>query len=292
MSGFLSKATLTILLSAPILLTGCGGGGDGAGSSSGENITTTPAAIDTNNVQEIAKAAGESLQVADIPNAFPIGISVDNNVNIILIDATRAATQASLLPAGVDATASFCSSGSADMTVSGTTAVNATVVFNNCTMLDAPTLTVTGTFKMHFDNINDTTGTSGFSFNFTNFKVTDSTSNTTTTMSMSMDCPTGVNSCVVSSDFVGADGVTHRVNNFNITGDATFGFNGTATFYHGTHGRISITANNITYGACGTYPDGGAISFSSSDGSSGTATFNANCTVSGTWNDGVSSGSF
>jgi len=111
-------------------------------------------------------------------------------------------------------------------------------------------------------------------------------------LNLTVDCPTGATSCSFSAEYTGADGVTHRVSEFNFSGNASFGFNGTATFFHGTYGGTRITATNITYGACGTYPDGGTIAFSSSDGSSGTVTFNSNCTISGTWSNSAGSGSF
>ena len=108
---------------------------------------------------------------------------------------------------------------------------------------------------------------------------------------MTMIC-TDAFSCTYNSDFVGTDGTTHRIADFNIFGNATDGFNGTATFYHGTFGSVSITATGITYGSCGTYPDGGSVAFDSTDGSSGTIIFNADCSVSGTWDNGVTVGSF
>ena len=296
MTGFFSKAKLALLISSTIIFTGCSGD-DGGGAAT--SINTAPAAIDITN----AEAIGEAIQVADASNSVPTsGIPKPANENVstglsktdnLFIDATNAALNTSTnLPTGVvmDVSAYTCSSGTASMSTTGTTAAaDTTMTFNSCTLI-GNAITATGTFVMHYDNLGDPNA--AFSFTYTNFTIYDAATGTTVTMNMSMDCPTGINSCTFSSDFTGADGVTHSVSNFSFSGDATFGFSGTATFSHGTYGSVSITATGITYGSCDSYPDGGTVSFSSSDGSSGTVTFNSDCTVSGTWNNGTASGSF
>lgn len=292
MSGFFSKAKLALLISSTIVFTGCGG--DDGGGAAATSINTAPAAIDITNAEDIGKAAGESILIADATNGLPTSVVASSTglteIDTIFIDAANTVLNTADLPTGVDITYQVCSSGTASITTAGTTGpVDMTMTYSNCTLLGT-TITATGTFVIHYDNISDPNA--GFSFTYSNFTVTDSSTGVTTTMNMTMDCPTGYLSCTFSSDFTGTDGITHRVSSFSISGNAISGFNGTATFFHGTYGSVDITATGITYGACGSYPDGGTVTFSSTNGSSGTVTFNANCTVSGTWNNGTASGSF
>ena len=297
MNKFITLSTSSaLLLIGAFFITSCssGGGGDGDTPATGTIYTgsTTPAAIDVDNAEVIGKAAGEAVQIANSSTGLPVGITIDNGIAANLTEINKiiiANIDALTLPAGVDISADFCSSGTASATDPGSATsgpVDITATFNNCTLISSNT-TVSGTVKMHFDDIANTNA--GFLITYTNFKVTDA--NGTTTINMSMVCTSNA-SCTFNSDYVGTDGVTHRVTNFSFFGNASTGFNGTATFFHGTYGSISITATNITYGSCGAYPDGGSIAFSSTNGSSGTIIFNSDCSVSGTWNNGVTSGSF
>lgn len=296
MNKFITLSTSSaLLLLGAFFITSCsssGGGGDTPAASTIYTGSTTPAAIDVNNAEAIGKAAGESVQIANSSTGLPVGITIDNGIAANLTEINKiiiAHIDVLTLPAGVDISADFCSSGTASATDPGSVTsgpVDITATFNNCVLISS-NITVNGTVKMHFDDIANTNA--GLSITYTNFKVTDA--NGTTTINMSMICTSNA-SCTFNSDYVGTDGVTHRVTDFSFFGNASTGFNGTATLFHGTFGRISITATNITYGSCGTYPDGGSIAFSSSNGSSGTIIFNNDCSVSGTWDNGVTSGSF
>ena len=294
-----NKLFLPFLMGLTILASGCSGGGSYT-SSHGEisfSGNTTPAGIDATNAQIIGQAAGESIQIAEASDALPTAVSGTSTdltpLNKLFIDATKAAITASNLPTGIDISANTCSSGTASFTSTGNTGpVDATMIFSNCTLIGT-TITASGRSSMHFDDISDTTGTTGFSFTYTNFTITDTASTLNITLNMTLDCPSGFDSCVVAADFSGTDGTVHRVAEFSFTGNSVDGFNGTATFFHGTYGEVSVTAVSITYGSCGDIPDGGTVSFASTDGSSGTVIFNTNCTVSGTWTDSTgASGSF
>ena len=294
MNSFTTLSTSSVVLLAAFFITSCssGGGGDTPAASTIYTGSTTPAAIDENNAEAIGKTAGESVQIANSSTGLPVGIAIDNGIAANLTEINKiiiANINILTLPAGVDISADFCSSGTASATDPGSVTsgpVDITATFNNCALISSNT-TVSGTVKMHFDDIANTNA--GFSITYTNFKVTDA--NGTTTINMSMICTSNA-SCTFNSDYVGADGVTHRVTDFSFLGNASTGFNGTATFFHGTYGSINIIATNITYGSCGTYPDDGSIAFSSTNGSSGTIIFNGDCSVSGTWDNGVTSGSF
>lgn len=193
------------------------------------------------------------------------------------------------LPAGLDVSDEFCSSGTATSndinSSSGPVTLN--ITFSNCVILDGNGETVNGKVNVHIDDVSNFN--SGFTATYSNFTVTDPV-NGTTTINATIVCD-GNFSCTYSSDFVGSDRATHRISNFNVSGAASTGYSGSATFYHSSYGEASITFSGITYGACGAQPDGGNISFSSA-GSSGTINFNSDCTVSGTWNSGSASGSF
>lgn len=293
MKIFTSFPFSSALLLVAFFITGCSSGGGGAAAPvTSYTGSTTPAAIDADNAETIGKASGEAIQIANSSTGLPIGITIDDaivadltEINNIIISHIDVLT----LPVGVDISANLCSTGTASSTDPGNVQsgpVDITVTFSNCALIYSD-ITISGTAKMHFDDIANTNA--GFSITYTNFKVTDA--NGTTTINMSMVCTSG-SACVFNSDYVSADGTTHRVSNFSFYGSASTGYNGTATFYHGTFGSVSITATNITYGSCGTYPDGGDISFSSSNGSSGTIIFASDCSVSGTWNNGVTTGSF
>lgn len=294
MKIFTSFPFSSALLLVAFFITGCssGGGGGAAAPVTSYTGSTTPAAIDADNAETIGKASGEAIQIANSSTGLPVGITIDDaivadltEINNIIISHIDVLT----LPVGVDISANLCSTGTASSTDPGNVQsgpVDITMTFSNCALIYSD-ITISGTAKMHFDDIANTNA--GFSITYTNFKVTDA--NGTTTINMSMVCTSG-SACVFNSDYVGSDGLTHRVSNFSFYGSASTGYNGTATFYHGTFGSVSITATNITYGSCGTYPDGGDISFSSSNGSSGTIIFASDCSVSGTWNNGVTTGSF
>jgi hypothetical protein len=123
---------------------------------------------------------------------------------------------------------------------------------------------------------------------FTNFTVNDNGNITKINATITCD-NTG---CNTSSDFTGADGHVHRVSDVSISGDPVNGFNGSMTFYHYTYGSVSVTAYNVMFGSCVDFPDGGSIDFTGTNGSYGSVNFASDCTYTGTYYDGVTSGSF
>ncbi len=295
MNKFITFSTASALLLGAFFITSCSSGGGDAGIQ--EAVTsysgsTTPAAIDIDNAKAIGTAAGESVQIANSSTGLPLAISVNdttaNNlaeINKIIISHIDILT----LPAGVDISSDFCSSGLASATDPGNVSsgpVDITATFSNCALYYSD-ITISGTAEMHFDDIGNQNA--GFSIIYTNFKVTDV--NGTTTINMTFECSSST-SCTFNSDYVGSDGVTHRVTDYDFYGSASTGYNGSATLYHGTYGSVSIDATSITFGSCNTYPDGGSIAFSSTNGSSGTITFNSDCSTSGTWTNTAGSGTF
>lgn len=287
------KLIFLLLTASLALATACSGGGGGSSSNTTSyDGNTAAAAIDATNAKAIGTSTGEAIQIADASNELPLGVAVGSSIDMAQINAlVLASVKQSNLPAGLDISAETCSSGKASITEPGSVTsgpVDLVAKFNNCVFIDDNNITVNGTVTIHFNDIADPN--TGFRFTYTNFTVTDSV-NGTKTINLTIECTDAFN-CTTNSDFVSSDGSTHRISNFSISGNASTGFNGSATFFHSTYGEVSINFTDITYGSCGASPDGGNISFSSTTGSSGTITFNSNCTASGTWSNGTSSGSF
>ena len=68
-------------------------------------------------------------------------------------------------------------------------------------------------------------------------------------------------------------------------------FNG--TFYHPDHGYVTVNATGLTFGCTNGKPNGGTITFTGANGSSGDITFRGDCTgYDGNWNDGITAGTF
>ncbi len=291
-----TKLIYPLLFSIIIALTGCGGGGGGGDGGGSAGVTfngnTAPAAIDATNAEAIGESAGEIVQKAAASTDLPSGITITNSIDMDQINSIVLSTVNALnLPAGAVITG-ICSSGSItipDGNPPSSGPVDYTFTYNNCV---SGGITFNGTVAFHYNDINDPNA--GFSLTYTNFSVVDPTSGTFT-INMTVVCTSSFN-CTYNSDFVGSDGGTHRISISTISGNASIGFDGSATFYNATYGEVTITISSITYGSCGTFPNGGNIIFNSSNGSSGTIVFNGDCTVSGTWNDGTGdpggSGSF
>ena len=286
----------SLFLFSFFLVSGCGGGGGGVSEQEGVqfNGNESPAVIDATNAQEVGEAAGESIGQASVSDEnLPFGIAIDNAVNLEQLNSiAMSVSKLAKLPMGYteDVSESFCSSGSAiantdDDPYAETGSFDFTVTFRNC--VDGR-LIMNGKVAYHDDERSDSYA--DFSVRYINFSVSVDSSEPVI-LNMLVACEYGVG-CSVNSDFVGNDGVTHRVSNFNITGNADTGYNGTLTFYHGRHGRVSVTATLVTFDSCAGAPDGGSVSFSSTNGSSGTINFESDCGVTGTWSNPSASGSF
>ena len=294
LSKYISSSLLSLSV---ILVSACGSSGGGSTSTSFTEFdgNTSPASINESNAQSIGESAGESIQKADNSN-LPTGILINEDIDIkVISDLIVSGTQQVdifNLPAGATIDASeACSSGSASMgypdSFTGNGAVDFVYSYTNCRV---GSYTFNGKAKAHFNNFPITSF--GYTFNYINFVVTDNYTGNSSTLNMVMTCTDEYN-CTFSSDFIGRDGNTHRVKNFNLSGDAESGYTGTVTFQHSTYGEVTVTITSaVTYGNCGNSPDGGSISFTSSNGSSSTITFANDCTVSGDWNNSTDSGNF
>jgi hypothetical protein len=283
------------ILATVFLLSACGGGSSG-GSVSGTNSgpefdgNTSPAAISSDNAEEIGVAASEGISSsANSDSLPPIAVSIQPGADLIALSKKiRANPPLASLPsaATLDFSEEFCETGSASATfpdnqTSG--AVDFTYSFNNCA---SEGMTMSGTAYVHFDDLQNPNA--GFSIQYVNFTM--SYEGETVTLNMTIECSDSV-TCTYLSDFESSDGEVHRYSDISFTGDETSGIDGTATFYHSTYGRVTVTVTNLTFGECTPYPDGGSISFVSG-GTSGDITFSSDCSYTGTWNTGSASGSF
>ncbi|MCK5395958.1 MAG: hypothetical protein KAJ32_08195, partial [Gammaproteobacteria bacterium] len=250
MNRFLPTNTPIIVFLSTLLIASCGGGGgDNSGSSTGitYNGNTSPAAIDASNSEAIGKAAGESVQIADTSTNLPAGIVVSSSIDMDTINnIIISIANSSNLPAGLDVSANYCENedGSAitsDNPPEASGEYDATITFSNCLITGTDfSVTMSGMSVTHIDNINDFPNT-GFSIQYNNFTVTDNINDTSSTINLTFACTDFelISSCTYSSDFLGDDGIIHRIAEFNITGtgEAGNGFYGTATFFHGTFGE-------------------------------------------------------
>jgi hypothetical protein len=126
-----------------------------------------------------------------------------------------------------------------------------------------------------------------FTIGFTNFSVT--IDGKAESFTGTFTCDTGVFNCSIASDFAGTDGNIFRLENVDIDGDEFSGYILSADFYHYELGMVSITTDfAVTYGACGAFPDGGAISLAGAGGSSMSVSFNPDCSFSVEGFDGSS----
>ncbi len=299
MNKFMTTSLSSALLLSAFLMTGCGGGGDNRDGGSDGTVfdgNTSPAAIDIDNAKAIGTASGEAVQKASAPTGLPSSISVSTSSDLDRINEIILSTADILsIPAASDASAACDGGGSAHVsdtpTIPTSGPLRITITYDMCVIsFGGDSNTFDGTVTLDYEDIDNPNA--GFVITYSNFRVTDSSG--TITINLTVNC-SDLNNCIYSSDFVGSDGATHRVTDSSVSGNASSGYNGSATFLHGTYGEVSITISGITYSSsCGAIPSGGTVNFTSGNPitSSGSITFNSDCTVSGTWSNSSGSGSF
>ena len=298
MSDMISRLSITPVLLASLTLFGCGSSGGGDSSSgptaaitySGASVAT---AIDAANAEELTTTAGEAVkQGADSSSSNVIGVVItDNSDDIETLSASLASAMASMsspnLPTGLVMNGSC--GGSVSIPDEQLIAFNAesgpvsfTMTYTSyCDASVGAQYTIDGQVVFNYDDIADLN--SGFSLQYNGVTVNDGSG--PITINMTVDC-SNQTTCTIVSDYVGDDGSTYRIADISFSGDATNGFDGSATFYHPDHGSVSISASNVTYGSCGVFPDGGSII---ATGTTGTAQidFNNDCTYVINYDDGA-----
>jgi len=293
-----SRLSIISVLLVSLALFGCGSSGGGNSSTgpaaaitySGVSVAT---AIDAANAEDLTTTSGEAvLQGADSSSSNVFGVAItDNSGDIETLSANLASAMASIsspnLPTGFDMNGSC--GGSVSIPDSQLNAFNATsgpvsftMTFTRyCDLSVGAQYTIDGQVVFNYDDIAN--NNSGFSLQYNGVTINDGSG--PVTINMTVDC-SNQSTCTIVSDYVGNDGSIYRISDISFTGDATTGFNGSATFFHPGYGSVSITASSVTYGSCGNFPDGGSIMAS---GTTGTAqiVFNSNCTYTIDYDDGA-----
>jgi hypothetical protein len=297
-----SFQTLLLVIASSTLLIACGGGGGGGDAlSSGSSISfdgnTEPARIDDSNAQEIGEAAGETVGGANEGSSVPLPFGIELGPVETIESMIPEITELALLyqaPSAVtfDMSNEFCSSGRLIVDLNNTSGSGPATLkmnFTNCVLPGVYNYTYDGRATVVYNDLEDLDA--GYRLTMNNFSISGGPFNQDLVMNYSLVCES-VGDCITSSNYVASNGYTHQLSEASISGTNSTGLDGTATFYHEVHGGVTITITNLTFGDCGSMPDGGSISFSSTSGTSGTINFASNCTVSGTWNTGTGSGSF
>ena len=293
-----SNVSILVALFAMIGCSSSGGGGDSApGSSSAVNYSgvSLPSAINAANAESVTTAAGEAVQQGanTLSSPRPLGVDTAGSSDMIVdLSTNLASAMASSgsvnLPSGISMNGSC--GGRVDIPDSQVNDFSATsgpvsftmTFFQYCDASVGGQYTIDGQVSFNYLDIADPN--SGFTIDYNGVTVDDGSG--PITINMTIDC-SDMLTCTLASDYVGNDGTTiYRVADIDFTGNETTGFNGTAKFYHPGHGSVTITATGVTFGNCGSFPDGGSVSATGTPGSA-QIDFNGDCTYSIAYDDGA-----
>lgn len=283
-----TQTILALILSAPLFLSGCGGGGGNGGGLSYTGNTSV-AAISADNIQKIAKTATEgatqsiSEYTASESNPFSLAI-ISSNFPSNEINTTvsqiikKVQDQGSNLVTAITIDASdfvgdpyYC--GGSMTLPDNPSATSGSMTFNNFCYDFVGQMTMNGSITF-----SETATT--LSVSYVNFTVTFEGQSFTINSSMSctLDEFGWPITCTISSYFTGSDGSVYRIDNFSVYGDSISGFDVDATVFDPTYGSVTITTTSpILFGCSGPQPSSGAISFAGSGGTSGSIIFDS-CT--------------
>ena len=297
MSGLISKLSIGSILFSSLALSGCGGGGSDSAANASGSVSyaglSSPSAVNASNAEPLTTAGGESVQHgADSSSSRVFGVQISaSSIDLEVLSAKLASAMAST--GSPDMPVAYAISGSCggsvnipDDQVNAYSATSGPVTFsmnfiNYCDGSVGTEFLMNG--QVSFSYVDIANPAAGFTIDYDGFTINDGTG--PITINMTVDC-SDTTTCTIVSDYVGGDGGIYRVADFSFAGDASTGFSGSATFYHPAHGSVSITASNVTYGSCGSFPDGGTIT---ANGLTGTAqiVFNGDCSYAITYNDGA-----
>ena len=299
MSGFISKLLIGSIIFSSLALFGCSSDGGDGGSAASPTASvsysglSTPSAVNSANAKALTTTGGEAVQhAADSSSARALGVEISTDSHEAeMLAANLASAMASASPLAVPSGFTMSGSCGGSMTIpddqlsafgaeSGPASFTATYT-DYCDASFGAQYTINGQVTFDYVDIGDLN--TGFTVQYKDVTFNDGSE--TATINMTVDCSSATD-CTVLSDYVGNDGSTHRVADISVFGDATNGYNGSATFYHPDHGSVSITAISVTYGSCGSFPDGGSVTAS---GTTGTAQidFNTDCTYAISFDDGA-----
>jgi len=300
MQKSLTRNAFIFLISAALLLTGCGSDGTSNTTVPAYSGNTDPAVISGTNAIAIGETATEALNEAiaadkgNRANPFFLGVIVTDYASTLsrqmgsiarsIIDASNSTG----IPVGVilgesDLSAYFpgyCGGTiSAPENAFGGDTLNGSIIFSSFCINDGPggPITINGT-AIFAENSN------GITISYENFTVT--AGGETQQFNATLSCDINF-SCEYTSAFVGNDGRVHSIDGYTVVETST-GFEISATLFHYNYGEVSIyTSTEITFGACGIYPDGGEIFITGSTGSYIYVTYDSSCNYTIDGNDGT-----
>lgn len=311
-----TSATLFVLAGA-LTLTGCSGGG-GGGSSGGGGLTytgaTSPVTITAGNAQPIGETSTEAARQVVYDST---GASA-NPFGAVITDATSSTTQSKIdqigidilkhsqanqTPAGVVLSADqlnnemgetiFCggSANISDALYNSTTSGSGTVTFSKLCMdlgsNGGGKFTLNGSMTISYK---DDGVSAGFEkITYTNFTVTQ-TNKVLATLNGSESCTWEAGyaneSCTSSAYYAGSDNKTYKIENANVSGNDTSGWDVDATFYHPDYGSVTVRASGLKFGCSNHHPSAGTIDISGANGTSINVAFLDCDTYSGSYNAG------
>jgi|GEM_PF-953421 len=272
-------------LCVALSITGCGGGGDSAGTGvTSYSGSQEQATITTDNSEQLARSATEGATEATAADpaivtgggatvSAPLAIQTANSYELaenIIVDSLPQALEYlanSSSPSAYQEEVPCSVSGSILVTAPDSLSNNTsqsfpesgtmTMDFRDCR--DDETSTVNGTATTTF------TGGGGFTTVYQNFTIayTDPTTGeqvVETIENLSMACDSNF-SCSIQSDFVGGDGRTYRISDMTVSGSDTSGWDVSATVYDPDLGSIVIDTTSPLMLDCSTgVPSSGAVS--------------------------------
>lgn len=273
------------------MLSACGGSGGGSAGGGGLSYdgNTAAAVITTDNAEEMSKTTTEAATqaisevTANESNPFALAVNTTNlpsdeiNTTVAKIISNLQSQTDNLVTAVTLGATDFADlpgyCGGSITVPDNANATSGNMTFNNfCININSP-ITMNGTISFSVT-------TTLMSVTYKNFSVIFD--GETYTINSSMSCTLDESgfpiTCTISSVYIGADGLTYGIEDFSVTGDPISGFNVDATFYHSTHGSVTIaTTSPIKLECTGPQPSAGAIDFTGSGGTSGSISFD-NCT--------------
>lgn len=307
--------SLALALFSSLIISACGGGGDNPNTDSDTDSNTggdtqpvailysgleSPAVIDDTNAEAIGLASTEAAVNAVTQAAAsessnllsgPLGVSVTveaPDINHIMAEMINSLSANTLnLPSAITVDFNYINLNALGLGIQfcgGSISINSelgaptvSTFFDLC--VSDPEL---GNITLNGTVIFSSTTDYPTSFQYLDFTVNDGSS--IQTINMTVTC-TSSTTCTIATDYMGADQKVYRIIDLNVSSDGFGTYSITATFYHPDYGEVLMTGTNLTFGCANGLPDGGEITYSSSNGTTGTITFYSNCTYDGVENN-------
>lgn len=251
----INKLFLTLLVSAPLVLTACGGGSSGGSSDDGSGTSgqvgeyqgkTTQATITDGNKEELSEAgvigSRQAVSNSRLPTAVRLETVDTRDADQLILNAVKVLTTATGSTVDVS---DACASGSATATSNGNTF---SFTYNRC---EIGGVVVNG-------NAVVTRNDDGSSvIVYRNFTMTYQ--GETQTLNATVTCDSESN-CQVVSSFRADNGRDYRVDTSSVSGNGFSGYNVRARVYDAEHGYIDVVASAVKFDCDNGNPSSGSIS--------------------------------